>query len=177
MREILQHVRAADGLDGRQVEAVVPAPDRLAPAHRALLLDAQIPLVGADVLEELFVLTRERELDARAWADLADAGALIERERLLIADPLQDVLDVCHRRRRVDLDDVRVDELLPALARDGDAVVPVLDEIGVPDLVHLHRRQLRAFELREVDALPAIARFDLSRQERAVEVAIAPDAA
>ena len=94
----------------------------------------------ANVLEQFLVLPRQRQLDPRAGPQLADARDLVEMERLLIAHPLQEIFHIRYWRRREHLGHVRVDELLAALARHGDAVVAVLDEIGVADLVQLDRR-------------------------------------
>ena len=42
---------------------------------------------------------------------------------------------------REDVDDVRVDRVLPVRAGDGDPVVPVRHEVGVADAVDLDRRE------------------------------------
>ena len=67
---------------------------------------------------------------------------------------------------------MRVDEGLSPLARDRHAMVAVLHEVRLADLVQIDRRQLQVVEVRAVDALPPVARLHLSRQERAVKVAI-----
>src|SRR5207249_11761214 len=74
-------------------------------------------------------------------------------------------------------DHVSVDERLPALASDGDPMVPVFHEIDLADLVELDRGHLGPLAVGAVDALPAISRPHLSGKERAVEIAVPADAA
>ena len=128
-----------------------------------------------DVLEQLLVLAGEGELDPRVRSHLADAGFLIEGQRVLIADEVEQVLDGVDRRGRGDLDDVRIDEGLSPLACDRDPVVAVLHEVRFADLVEVDGGKLCVIEIRAIDALPAVLRLDLSRQECAVEVPVPAD--
>src|SRR5205814_2797136 len=57
------------------------------------------------------------------------------------------------------------------------AMVAILHEVRLADLVQIDRRQLPVVEVRAVDALPPVTRLHLSRQERAVKVAIPAHAA
>src|SRR5438552_18140593 len=101
---------------------------------------------------------------------------LVERQRVLVADEVEQVLDRADRCRRGDLDDMRVNEGLSSLARDRHAMVAVLHEVRLADLVQIDWRQLPAVVVRAVDALPPVTRFHLPRPERAVKVAIPADA-
>src|SRR5207244_13604164 len=114
--------------------------------------------------------------DPGLGAQLADARRIGERQRILIADEVEKILERADRGRRRDLDDVRIDECLSPLAGDRHAVVAVLYEVRLTDLVEVDRRQLGVVEVRPVDALPPIACLDLSRENRAIEVAIPTDA-
>ena len=173
--KVSERAGRANRLDRRKVDAVVPARDGFAVRNLAFFLDAQIPLVRRDVLEQLLVLAGEGELDPRVRSLLADAGFLIEGQRVLIADEVEQVLDGVDRRGRGDLDDVRIDEGLSPLACDRDAVVAVLHEVRFADLVEVDGGKLRVVEIRAIDALPAVLRLDLSRQECAVEIPVAAD--
>jgi hypothetical protein len=75
------------------------------------------------------------------------------------------------------LDDLRVDHLDALLAGHRDAVVTVVDEVGVPDLEQAHRRQLLGPVHDLVYPPPAGAEIRFGRQEGPVEVPVAPDAA
>ena len=55
-------------------------------------------------------------------------------------------------------------------------MVSVLHEIHLADLVQLDRRHLGPFAVGAVDALPAVSRPRLPREEGAVEIAVAADA-
>ena len=175
MRKVSERAGCADRLDRRKIDAVVPARDGVAVRNLAFFLDPQIPLVRCDVLEQLLVLAGEGELDPRVRSELADAGFLIEGQRVLIADEVEQVLDGVDRRGRGDLDDVRIDEGLSPLACDRDPVVAVLHEVRFADLVEVDGGKLRVVEIRAIDALPAVLRLDLSRQECAVEIPVAAD--
>src|SRR3977135_2332748 len=125
-----------------------------------------------DVLEQLLVLTWERQLDARSGSQPADPRRLMEFDGILVTDPIHEVFDRGDRRGRLHFDDARVDEGLTSLPRHGDTVIAVLDEVRLADLVELDRGQLDVREEGGVDALPTSSRASLTRQERTVEVAI-----
>jgi len=134
--------------------------------------------MGRDVLEELVVLAGKRQLDPRTWPEPQEIGRLVEPERVAVADEIEQVLGRFDRRWRHDVDDVSVDERLPSLASDRDAVVPVLDEVHLADPVELDRGNFGPLAMSPVDALPAISRPRLAGEERAVEIAVpanAPD--
>src|SRR5215218_4048141 len=59
-----------------------------------------------------------------------------------------------NRRRRQELHDLSVDHLDALVTRHADAVVAVIDEVLVPDLVKTNRRQLLAADERPVHPLP-----------------------
>ena len=81
------------------------------------------------------------------------------------------------RHPAAELHDVGLERLYALLPGDGDTVVAVADEVGVPDLVQAHRGQVFVFVHELVYALPAGAEVWLGGQEGAVEVPVAPDAA
>src|ERR687893_2273228 len=75
-------------------------------------------------------------------------------------------------RRRQKLRDLGVDHLHALVAGYRDAVVAVLDEVPVPDLVQAHRRQLLAANERPVYPLPPLSQTRLPGHEVAVEVPV-----
>jgi hypothetical protein len=96
---------------------------------------------------------------------------------------LELVEQVAGRKRRVhghpaaELYDLGVDHLDALLEGYRDAVVAVLDEVGVPDLEQADGGQLFGPVHDLVDPPPAGAEIGLGRQESPVEVPVAPDAA
>src|SRR4030067_472900 len=59
---------------------------------------------------------------------------------------------------------------LAAVARHGNAMVTVDDEIGSPDLVEQHRRQIDILVPGPADPPPAIFRVGLGREESSGEI-------
>ena len=76
-----------------------------------------------------------------------------------------------------DLGDVGLDHLEAELARDGDAVVAVADEVQRADPVDVDRRHRLAAAHRLRDPLPALPRAALRGPKLAVELARAVDGA
>ena len=77
-----------------------------------------------------------------------------------------------------ELYDLGVDHLHAQLAGDGDPVVAVPDEVGVPDFVQAYGRELLGPVHHLVYPLPALLEIACGRQERPVEVPVtahAPD--
>jgi hypothetical protein len=79
--------------------------------------------------------------------------------------------------RRVHLDHVSVDELLPALASDREAVVAILDKVDLPQLVELDQGQADTSVTGKIDAQPALPGFGLAGQEGPVKIMKPADAA
>src|SRR5207248_10666545 len=65
---------------------------------------------------------------------------------------------------------LRRDRLPAEVAGDGYPMVPILDEVDVPQVVHLDRRHRLPSPHRRVELLPAHSQLGLHRKKRRVEV-------
>ncbi len=166
-----------DGIHQRAIDVVVPRLDRVGIADVALALRAQVVVVGGDVLAQTGIFGGIAQMQVGFGPQLVEARVLTELAvglRLVHAD---DVHVGRQAERDVDLGHVGVDVGLVAFAGHGDAVVAVLDEVDVADLIEIDRRQQDVAVVGLADVDPALGRLALGRQEGAVEVAVAADAA
>jgi hypothetical protein len=75
------------------------------------------------------------------------------------------------RQRCKHFNHLRIDERLAACSGNGDAVMAITHEIGIPDLVELDRRKRFSLRVCPGYAPPAVASMELARAESPVEIA------
>ncbi|MEZ4541284.1 MAG: hypothetical protein R3C43_15025 [Chloroflexota bacterium] len=177
LSELTQQALGLDSFNERLVDAVVPGEDGIFIAHIGLALGAQIVAMGIDVFVEPRVFGGVAQAEVTVGAQVVEPRLLQE---VAVGFLHQDAVDVhvdCQAERHVDLGDVGVDVDLVAVAGDGNAMVAVLDEVDVADLVEFDRRQGHVAVAGLADVDPAVGRLPLGGQEGAVEVAVAADTA
>jgi len=82
-----------------------------------------------------------------------------------------------HRHAALHFGDLGIDEGLPFLACHRHSMVAINHKVSIAHLVELHRRKRDAGHVGRVNAQPLVLRVLLRRQEDAVEIAAAPQAA
>jgi hypothetical protein len=149
-----EHVGVAQQRHDRHVLLFVPAAGQLA------AVDQPLVLLGPAPAPRLHVLGQPREIPRVAGAH-APAGrggqrhaleedALVGLQRQVGAEQVAPGADA-----RDDLGDARLDVVVAERPRDRHAVVAVLDEVDLADLVEVDRRHRLAAAHRGRDALPA----------------------
>jgi hypothetical protein len=125
--------------------------------------------VRLDDVAQLRVAVEERERDLGVGPGAAQAALVVEEALLLRVHELRHVHVGRDLVVRVQPRHLGVDELGPPFARQGDAVVAVLDEVRAADLEHADGGQAaRVGELAQ--PLQPAAREPAARLELAVEV-------
>jgi hypothetical protein len=137
----LRQRRAAHRVDARSIDAVVPVPGHLLRCGQRSPLAGEVVAVGLDDLAQLRVSVQQRELDDGLRSRAAQPALLQQHALLLCVHQLADV-DL-----RADLVvglqpcDLGIDEVGVLFARQGDAMMAILDEVRAADLEDLDRRQ------------------------------------
>ena len=123
-----------------------------------------------DRLQQLHVADGPAEREAQLGQDRAETALGHEDALLLGVAEVEGTGVSAQPPARGQLDDLRVDRLDAEPARDGDAVVPVDDEVGVAQLLDGDRRE---DTVREglLDPAPALPHVGPPGAELAVEVA------
>ena len=162
-------------VDDRLVHVVVPGHEGVCEADFPVRPFVQVILVHEDVVVDHVVAPRRGEVHVIAFGQFTERGLLVEEVLFVLDDrPAQGVrvhggidADLAGKARHFGVDGFGT--LHP---RDGDAVVPVPDEVDPAYLVQLNGRKNDVLQMGHVHAFPARTQVIGLGQKEFCEIAV-----